>query len=276
MNKKLVFLIACLLCKSSVFSLSYSASDLFRSVEIDDHKIAFEERDEISGAIIIKEEYVIEWEYLNGISYILFNYTGKALKNETNGYKNYLLLYDETNNFMFLTLYNSNNKLVYELFGWKYILDAGRRGIAEAASELKEGNITYSAHNLVNPDILMPWAEGVNGSGIGQKIILSLGDYNPAWAGILISNGYVDYNRPYLYKNNNRVKKIRMWYGDTGEYADYDIKDTAHYQYLPFRTKYGGYVSEIKIRYITLEIMDIYSGDRWDDTCINLIYAVAD
>jgi hypothetical protein len=277
MDKKLMFLIACLLFKNSAFSLSYSASDLSRSIEIDNYKITFKERDEISEAIIIKEEYLIEWENLNGISYISFNYTGKALRNETNGYKKYLILYDETENFMFLSLYNSNNKLVYEIFGWRYTVNAGRRGIIEATSELKEGNIIYSANNLVNPDILMPWVEGVNGPGIGQKLKLKLGgNYNPDWMGILLSNGYVDYNRPYLYTNNNRIKTIRIWYGDTGDYTDYDIKDTAHYQYLAFSSKYGGYNSSINIQYITLEIVDIYSGDRWDDTCINLIYAVAD
>jgi hypothetical protein len=248
-------------------------------IEIDDHKIVFGEWDEISKTET-KEEYLIEWENIHGISYILFNYTGKALQNETNGYKKYLILYDETSNFMYLTLYNSKNKLVYEIFGWKYTVNAGRRGKVEATSELKEGNVTYGANNLVNPDLLMPWAEGVNGSGIGQKIILTLGNYDPAWYCILISNGYVDYNKPYLYKNNNRVKTIRMWYGDTGDYTDHEIKDTAHYQEVGFSSKYAGNRFEenpkIKITYITLEIVDVYSGDKWDDTCINLLYAVAD
>ncbi len=273
-----------LIISQNIFGIDFSAADLNRYVQLTDTKIIFEETEYIFTDASNytthdnKEEYDIKWEIQSTISYIQFNYTGNLLKNETNGIKRYLVLYDTTDNFMFLTLYNTKNELIYEIFGWKYNINAGRSGIANATSELHERNIIYKAGNLVDVDNLIPWVEGVNGPGIGQKITLSLkGNNYPSWFGILVSNGFVDYNRPDLFSENNRIKKIRIHYGNLGKYSDFDLLDTPNYQYLSFPFGYNDYFeNEIKFGFITIEILEIYKGDKWDDTCINLIYAIAD
>lgn len=275
------FIVLLLLLSENIFCIDFSAADLHRRIELTDSKIIFEEieytSNDSSDYITHKEEYELTWEIQNTISYIQFDYTGKLLENETNGVKKYLILYDVTENFMFLTLYNAQNKLVYEIFGWKYTLDAGRSGFPKANSELRERDIVYKAENLVDVDNLVPWVEGVNGSGIGQKItLLLLGNSNPCWFGLLVSNGFVDYNRPYLFADNNRVKKIRVHYGNLGKYTDFDLLDISNYQYLEFPYGYEDYWGEIEFSFITIEILEVYKGNRWDDTCINLIYTIAD
>jgi hypothetical protein len=283
MKTKVLYIVIfqCIFFIGNLFSINFSAADLMRSVKLDNNKIIFDGSETwiTEGYYVIEghEEYNIEWEIQNGISFISFNYDGKMLGNETHGLKKYLVLYDETKNFMFLTLYNSNNDLIYEIFGWKYTVDAGRGGRATASSELREGNIIYSIENLINVDHLIPWAEGVDGSGIGQKINMTLsGNNTPNWFGLLFSNGYVDYNRTHLYSDNNRVKKIRIYFGDLGNYMDFDIKDTPNYQYLQFPYAYQDYFNGLIIKYITIEILEVYRGNKWDDTCINLLYVIAD
>ncbi|QQO10390.1 NADase-type glycan-binding domain-containing protein [Breznakiella homolactica] len=280
MKRRWFFIILCIFKTSFLFCLNYSASDLSRSITLTDTKIIFEESEKIFSPeykiLTNKEEYMITWEFSNGIAYINFNYTGKMFNGEENGEKKYLVLYDEPANHLYISFYNKDNELIYELFGWKYTIDGKNKVTAQASSELQEKNILYSAENILNLNKLIPWVEGIDGAGIGEKIKITRKENN-YFFGMLLSNGFVDYNRPNLYVNNNRVKKIRIYYGETGNFTDFEINDSPHYQYIQFPYSYNEYWnSGIIIDYIEVEILDVYKGDRWDDTCINSIYILAD
>jgi hypothetical protein len=43
--------------------------------------------------------------------------------------------------------------------------------------------------------------------------------------GILISNGFGDYNRTYLYEYNNHLKKTRVHFNNQNDFMDIDVED---------------------------------------------------
>ncbi|MBI9100660.1 MAG: hypothetical protein JEY91_19465, partial [Spirochaetaceae bacterium] len=59
----------------------------------------------------------------------------------------------------------------------------------------------YIAENLGNYELTKPWVEGVDGSGVGEKIQFYIYDRVRS---IAIINGYFDPQRPDLYYANNR------------------------------------------------------------------------
>ncbi len=138
--------------------------------------------------------------------------------------------------------------------------------IIDASSFLKEGFKEYRPENLSLPTICYPWIEGVSGNGIGETVTFkAYGNRNIHT--LIISIGYVNFKKPYLYKDNSRPKKIRIWFDKKTNYIDVNLKDTPNPQIinLPY------FEDEI----ITLEILDVYVGRKWEDTCINFLYTVS-
>ena len=138
----------------------------------------------------------------------------------------------------------------------------------KSSSCLIESSFKYEATNLgsIKPDT--PWVEGVPGDGIGEKITLSWqtwkeADGSDGGIGCLIfSNGYISYDKPYLFEKNNRVKEIEI--KDISGKFNFiaEIEDTPDLQliFLP-------YVSDK----LEIKILSVYKGTTYDDTCINFI-----
>jgi hypothetical protein len=246
-----------------VYAIDIFASDIFDTIHITDITMKVEYSDNHSTPDVI-EEYSVVWETVKNMSYISFDYTGNFLrqKNVAHGRKKYLVLYGR-----YLVFYNNKNQMEYYLSGVKYTghLASFATTKISASSELKESGVIYKASNLFNVNELMPWAEGVPGDGIGQTIQIEferglVGGLN----GLYISNGYVDYNRPYLYEYNNRIKKIRVRYLGYDDYQDFEVDDTPHFQYINIGIEYNPGI-------VIIEIIEVYKGSKWADTCINTI-----
>jgi hypothetical protein len=246
-----------------VHSKEISIADVYHSIYINDSimRIKFDENNSMN------EEYDVKWETVDNIDYINFDYTGEFLGDKIrHGNKRYLVLYNS-----FLIFYNSENDMEYFMYGIKPQSDFADFNTTkiEATSELKEGNIIYKAENLFIREKLLPWAEGVRGDGIGQKIKIIF-TYPLIFGvnGLIISNGYIDYNRPYLYEYNNRIKKIKVYYDGYDEYKILELADTPQYQYINIGINY-------KPEILWIEIMEVYKGTKYDDTCINNIIPYA-
>jgi hypothetical protein len=50
------------------------------------------------------------------------------------------------------------------------------------------------------------------------------------------------------------------------EYVDLELKDTPNFQYFYFTKNL-----KTEENSFTIEILEIYKGEKWDDTCINEI-----
>jgi len=143
---------------------------------------------------------------------------------------------------------------------------SGATGSIESTSFLSEGEIHYTAGNLNYLRGKMPWAEGASGFGIGEQVSFSSFPVNRSIHAIIISIGYVDYEKPYLYYYNSRPKILRIWYDQKSKYFDHDLIDSPDPQLINFQTEVTDF---------TLEILDIYEGTKWEDTCINFVLTVS-
>jgi hypothetical protein len=148
-----------------------------------------------------------------------------------------------------------------------------------ATSQLKEGNYIYRAGNTIDNDPETAWVEGADGSGISEKILFTVvpvygkeaGSYLVEKIGII--NGFCK-NRSLFFKNN-RVKKIRLvWYAYYWEVLEetednviahekiIELKDTMQMQYIEFD-------KPVRMYQFLLEILEVYKGSVYDDTCLS-------
>lgn len=108
-----------------------------------------------------------------------------------------------------------------------------------------------------NEDVL-PWVEGKAGDGIGEKLFV---EFTRPKNHILILNGFVDFARLNLYKDNNRLKKAVIRSIDDG---------------IPFEveTSFEDVVKLHKVDFprealkVEIEIAEVYPGLKWEDTAI--------
>ena len=143
--------------------------------------------------------------------------------------------------------------------------DCVGRVYKDCSSYLVEGKKEYKVEELSNCNVDTPWVEGVKGDGIGEgftidKITIS-GKKNP-FPYLLIMNGYISYEKPYLYKQNNRIKKIKVTGLSSGKSKVLDVLDTPHPQTVDI-----SFITEKED--IRVEIADVYKGSKYDDTCLN-------
>ena len=132
---------------------------------------------------------------------------------------------------------------------------------ASATSELKEGDILFTATYAMDDSINRPWVEGVRGNGSGESLTLSFGRTESIDA-ISLHLGYaLDSSYYYL---NNRPKTIRFEFSD-GSHADYLFGDVNQEQIIQLN-------KTVETSYIKMTILDVYSGEC-DDTCIYLVKA---
>jgi hypothetical protein len=79
-------------------------------------------------------------------------------------------------------------------------------------------------------------------------------------SGVKIINGYAKSEE--IYKANNRVKTVEVILTDGSSYI-FDLKDDT----LDFQTLDFG--KEVETRDVTIKILDIYEGTKYNDTCIS-------
>ena len=127
-----------------------------------------------------------------------------------------------------------------------------------ATSYLVEKNRTYKPDKLALwGNLSYIWAEGVNGTGIGEQLFLE----NAFIRKLYILPGYVSIKRPDLFKKNARPARIKITRGD--EILFVDLKDEAVYQVVEFQ--------KVNKERITVEIIDVFEGSLYEDTCISSI-----
>lgn len=133
------------------------------------------------------------------------------------------------------------------------------RGEIDSTSYLIEGNTHYEPNNLTNINLNSPWVEDAPGWGIGEEIYFQHDGFE-----LYISNGYVSATKPYLYLDNGRVKTLQITTPSDPNPFIYTIEDTPNFQFIPLPESFWG-------NPITIKILDVYEGRKYEDTCINII-----
>lgn len=266
MLKKIILLFAITSFTLNVFSQEFSkvyASDL-DWLCIDGNEISF-------------SSYNLDSEFTEKT----FNY-----ESETVGKLLFIINTAENEKYLFLkseyfaTLFIKNNTAVFPLdcilahhslenprFYYSNIRNSTKYS---ATSELIENNFTYEVENLGETN-LIPWVENAPDSGIGQTITMEW----PVWkdrdgsqggiGALIFLNGFISFDKPYLYEANNRIKEIRLYSRDGSYDFQTELDDTPNPQivFLPVPT------SEMCV-----EIKSVYKGNKWNDTCINSIFGL--
>lgn len=135
----------------------------------------------------------------------------------------------------------------------------------ESSSFLTEKNISYTSKNLDNLNLDSPWVEGVEGYGIGETLTLKTN-----MPGIAFFSGYFSMKNPSLYEKNSRVKKVRFTYIEGKRELIWNFEDTAGGQQIDLSElfKYDGKTTAT----IVMEILEVYKGTKYADTCINSMF----
>lgn len=131
---------------------------------------------------------------------------------------------------------------------------------AESTSTLENQlGFNYQASNIIDNNISTCWAEGVDGNGIGEKIIIT-GNQIFNLNKITINNGYC--KNETLYYENNRAKTLKFTF-DNDESIIIDLQDG----YSSYKNEFE--FNNIETYKVTVEIIDVYQGSKWNDTCIS-------
>lgn len=175
-------------------------------------------------------------------------------------------------------LYNNNGSY----FGWEERLSAGCSSWCsvvdynvnvKASSTLKpHGKFSYSPSNIDNVSKDNAWVEGVDGSGIGEYLeieqycLINSPEYEAdiTFTELCLVNGYAALEKNW--SENNRVKELKMYF-DNKYITTIVLEDIIKQQYIDI-SEFDLKVQNGETAKFKFEINDVYSGTKYDDTCI--------
>mgnify|MGYP006916118314 CR=1 FL=1 len=149
-----------------------------------------------------------------------------------------------------------------ELFihDWTRAFDGAGRTYYDCSSFLVERTKSYPVKNLCSIEDASPWVEAAPGPGIDEGFTIEHSKGKMPY--LLIMNGYISCTKPYLYKQNARVKQVKVTGTESGRTKLLDVLDTPNPQTvdISFLDK------EDDVR---VTIADVYPGTKYEDTCLS-------
>lgn len=192
----------------------------------------------------------------NNIDYIYFN--EKLFPNDIEIDKLLILFGSEIRygkNATFVLCYDNLKSLLF--------YDAARsfeisREYYDCTSFLTEGEIKYDISNLNGISLEHPWVEGVKGYGKNEGFTIKGNDHY-----LLFVNGFVSFDKPYLYEQNSRVKEVKVIGSKSGKEKIFTLLDTPNPQSIDI-----SFLDDNDDTIVRIE--SVYPGTKYDDTCISV------
>src|SRR6266487_27572 len=156
----------------------------------------------------------------------------------------------------------------YILREHQYFLDHTDYDATASSTLAAQGKHNYDVVNIMDDptrEVQSPWAEGVEGDGIGESITLNVKRPLPLY-GILIQPGYYDYDDKEPWLKNNRVAALEITLNDEHTFTE-SIPDE-HFE-RPYLIRVRDYTKPVNK--IKLVIKGVYRGTQFRDTCISLV-----
>lgn len=245
----IIFLIQCFCCFANKTKL-YHGNMIFQCVKIADDSIEFIDFD-------LKETNQKNDVWNNVFSYKIENKDNINFLIIERGLFNKRFLYLSSDEL--IVLYDDKNKEPF-FIGYNTLPCETTFLLTDVKSdsELNENGTVYFASNLGNLNLEEPWVEGEFEYGIGTK--LQIDSYSQIF---VIFSGFVSYSHPELYLENSRPKLLRFYFTEADLFFDINLNDYPDPQcfILPDYAKGS----------IVVEILDVYKGTKYKDTCINCI-----
>lgn len=218
--------------------------------------------DNVITSFNISDDYIYYYSYENAINRV-----------DTDG-ENKTLIEDFQDYFIGINQINIANGWIFGYFvmegGYDLVLeymariDSNNNSSWNASSSsiltetLSSGQVSYYAKNAMDGNINTAWVEGKSDNGIGESITFTNGE-DQLITKISMINGYAETEK--LYYKNNRVKKVGIEFSN-GHYIEETINDnTLSYQEIKLS-------DPLYSNYVKVTILDIYKGNKYNDTCI--------
>jgi hypothetical protein len=133
----------------------------------------------------------------------------------------------------------------------------------------------YAPQNAHDLNYATAWVEGVAGNGIGEYLVYHFPPQSPRITDMIIVNGLAKTEN--AWRNNNRVKKIKLYINDipTAVLSLADTRDEQIFHFEPIGYGQRDDYDELMTRpwwTLKFEILEIYPGEKYDDTAITEIY----
>lgn len=154
----------------------------------------------------------------------------------------------------------------YVLRDHQYFLDHTDYDATASSTLAPQGKYHYEVENIKGrSEEESPWAEGVEGNGIGETITLQVKRPLPLY-GILILPGYRQSTNKSAWWKNNRVAALEITLNGEHSFSEKIPNEPFEKPYLIRVRDYSKPVNKVK-----LVIKDIYPGNQFPDTCISLV-----
>jgi hypothetical protein len=163
---------------------------------------------------------------------------------------------------------DATKRACYVLKEHQYFLDHTDYDATASSTLAAQGKHNYDVVNIKDDptrEIPSPWAEGVEGDGIGESITLDVKRPLPLY-GILIQPGYYDYGNKEPWLKNNRVAALEITLNDERTFTETIPDEIFQRPYLIRVRDYTKPVTKIK-----MVIKGVHRGTQFRDTCISLV-----
>jgi hypothetical protein len=156
----------------------------------------------------------------------------------------------------------------YVLRAHQYFLDHTDYDAVASSTLAPQGKHNYDVINIKGDpgrEVVSPWAEGVEGDGIGENLTLTVKRPLPLY-GILIQPGYYDFDEKEPWLKNNRVAALEVTLNDEHTFTEQIPDERFKDPYLIRVRDYDRPVTKVK-----LVIKGVHHGTQFHDTCISLV-----
>jgi hypothetical protein len=163
---------------------------------------------------------------------------------------------------------DATKRVSYVLKEHQYFLDHTDYDATASSTLAAQGKHNYDVVNIKGDptrETFSPWAEGVEGDGIGENITLNVKRSLPLY-GILIQPGYYDYGNKEPWLKNNRVAALEVKLNDERTFTETIPDEIFQRPYLIRVRDYTKPVTKIK-----MVIKGVHRGTQFRDTCISLV-----
>jgi hypothetical protein len=163
---------------------------------------------------------------------------------------------------------DATKRVSYVLKEHQYFLDHTDYDATASSTLAAQGKHNYDVVNIKGDptrETLSPWAEGVEGDGIGESITLNVKRPLPLY-GILIQPGYYDYGNKEPWLKNNRVAALEITLNDERTFTETIPDEIFQRPYLIRVRDYTKPITKMK-----MVIKGVHRGTQFRDTCISLV-----
>jgi hypothetical protein len=214
--------------------------------------------------------------YIDNYGYLRINYKiGDTSWTPAVREEPYHLILSPRQLFIFMrdSSFNSPNNNLEEILGYNPF---GNIFISSIKSNvyLKENALEYSPRNFLKrffvTDQVFPydyWSKTLPLAVTNEQMNIFEMEiiFQENVEGILLLNGFVDFYRPHLYKDNRRIRELKIIDNNSRIEKNYTIEDRIEFQELRFPQLTNS---------ITIKIVSFYEGNRFTDICCSSIIPI--